>query len=141
VYFAFAIFSYLLALAVGAKNNFKADLILTCSLAFVLTGMFTNEILCHLSANLKLQVKIYKELRVCDLLSLLISLALVLWYSLAGQAWYTSDFLALSIVGASLKLFKVTSFRDGAILLVLCTIYDIIYYIFVNVYITSENYQ
>lgn len=63
-------------------------------------------------------------IRVCDVLSLVIALSLITAYNAAGQPWFVGDMLSILIVGTALKLFKITSFRDGSILLTLCMIYD-----------------
>jgi hypothetical protein len=58
-----------------------------------------------------LKNKVFKIIRVCDLLAAILSSLLIAFYYISSKAWYLSDIISVSIIGTCLKIFKIKNLK------------------------------
>ncbi|KAM3147702.1 Signal peptide peptidase-like 3 [Paramecium bursaria] len=136
ILYLFGLFLYYVFL-LFIKNSGVLDMTVSLIVCSLFGFLFVDEFLCWLSATFKLKYKLFWIIRVCDILSLSIIITLVVLYTVLNKQWYFSCIFAFLMMGASLKLFKFTSLRSASFLLVLCIIFDLLFYLFINL----ERYQ
>lgn len=88
-----------------------------------------NEILYLIKA---LKKRVFKFVRICDIMSVSASIAIVTIIQLATQDFITNDFLAVCIIVALIKLFKFTSLKEAifccGIVLIIETVAAVVYH-------------
>lgn len=92
-----------------------------------------------MSANLKLKTKVFHIIRVCDIISIILILTVEILYVVYNYPWYLTDIIAFCIGGSIIKLFKFTSLKSATLLLSAAIIFDLIYYLLINLVI-KVNY-
>jgi hypothetical protein len=98
----------------------------TLIFAFIFATHQIDELLCAIDFIHFHKRVIYKRFRVCDLLSIIMALALILPYILLNKPWFVNDFLSILILHSLLKLLKLTSLKNGVFFFVPCLIIDMI---------------
>ncbi|CAD8125669.1 unnamed protein product [Paramecium sonneborni] len=142
LYIFYIIASILFYVLVHFINSWYEVVMIMCLvLALFCCWFIFNELQCFLSVNLKLQAQIYLSIRVCDCISIVLSIALVVLYLTLNQAWYISNLITFCISGSLLRLFKIISLRGVTILYGAIIIFDCIYYFYLLTTAFSVNYQ
>jgi len=65
-----------------------------------------------------LKITIIYVIRICDVLSFIIALAIIFAYLYTNRAWYLSDLISMGIMGTSVKLFKIRSLKDACFVII-----------------------
>ncbi|CAD8125332.1 unnamed protein product [Paramecium sonneborni] len=142
LYIIYIVASILFYVLVHYINSwYEVVLILCLILSLFCCWFIINELQCFFSVNLKLQAQIFLSIRVCDCISIFLSIVLVTLYIILNQAWYISDLITFCISGSLLRLFKVISLRGVTILYGAIIIFDCIYYFYLLTQLFSVNYQ
>jgi len=92
-----------------------------------------------LTANLKLKTKVFYFIRICDIISIILILTVEILYIVYNYPWYLTDVIAFCIGGSIIKLFKFTSLKSASLLLGAAIIFDLIFYLLINLVI-KVNY-
>ncbi|CAD8130394.1 unnamed protein product [Paramecium sonneborni] len=85
-----------------------------------------------------LKIKIIKFLRACDIIGLLLSIVTLHLYVDNNEPWIISNVLTIFLVGTSIKLFKITSLKNGISFFIPCIIMDILFSIFGSIFVRYE---
>ncbi|CAD8102914.1 unnamed protein product [Paramecium sonneborni] len=85
-----------------------------------------------------LKIKIIFFLRACDIIGVLMSILTLHLYVENNEPWIISNMLTIFLVGSSIKLFKITSLKNGITFFVPCIIMDILFSIFGSLYVRYE---
>ncbi|CAD8074347.1 unnamed protein product [Paramecium primaurelia] len=120
---------------------YEVVLIMCLIFALFCCWFLFNELQCFLSVNLKLQVEIFKSIRVCDCISLFLSILFVVLYLTLNQAWYISNMITFCISGSLFRLFKVINLRGVALLYGFIMIFDCFYFFVLLTTIAKVNYE
>lgn len=76
----------------------------------------SSKIFCSFSASGTLLVRsVIWKIRPCDIASFLIGLGVALGYVFTKKAWELSNIISLAIMGSSVKLFKIRSYKSALI--------------------------
>jgi hypothetical protein len=70
-----------------------------------------TKLFCVLPLKFGLQNKLLETARICDILSLILSLVINTLYFLLRKEWLLSDLISTAIIGVVLKLFKLTNLK------------------------------
>ncbi|KAM3147275.1 hypothetical protein pb186bvf_000526 [Paramecium bursaria] len=92
-------------------------------IAFICCYFLTAEALYKLK---QLRAQIVCRIRLLDLLSIIVAVLIDFVYIHYEKPWMISDFITLIMVGALIKLFKVTSLKDAIKFFIPCIIIDIL---------------
>lgn len=49
--------------------------------------------------------------RICDIISILVSIGLLVGYFESSKAWYMNDIICVGIVGTCIKMLKITNLK------------------------------
>ncbi|CAD8097615.1 unnamed protein product [Paramecium sonneborni] len=85
-----------------------------------------------------LKIKIFSILRACDIIGLLVSIVTLHLYIENDEPWMISNILTIFLVGSSIKLFKITSLRNGLYFFIPCIIMDILFSIYGSLFVRYE---
>lgn len=87
-----------------------------------------------------MKTKVFFLIRICDIISIILILSVEILYVVYNYPWYLSDVIAFCIGGSIIKLFKFTSLKSATLLLGAAIVFDLIYYLVINLVI-KINYQ
>ncbi|CAD8103977.1 unnamed protein product [Paramecium primaurelia] len=142
LYLVYILASILFYVVVHFINAWYEVVMIMCLIFALFCCWFLfNELQCFLSVNLRLQAEVFKSIRVCDCISIFLSILFVVLYLTLDQAWYISNFITFCITGSLLRLFKVTNLRGVTILYLAIILFDCIYYFVLLTKVFSVNYQ
>ncbi|CAD8173874.1 unnamed protein product [Paramecium octaurelia] len=85
-----------------------------------------------------LKIRIVSILRACDIIGLLTTIITLHLYVDFNEPWIISNLLTIYLVGTSIKLFKITSLKNGLHFFIPCIIMDIVFSIYGSFFVRYE---